>query len=230
MSSHAIIVLGIARSGTSALSGTLAHMGVPFGDKLKPADWQNPKGNYEHKALSQANQRILAAVDSNWSDLRPLPEYWLEKSSVKAEKSTISQIIESEFKTLPIFGIKDLRLVTLLPLYLDIFDKLDITNSILSTVRNKNEVLESIEKSTYFHGEYSAEKAEQLYDHYMTSIENIHSLHGGLSIPFEALLYQTDDTIDKIKQHLPKLAITFLAEQKQQPAFIDPKLHRCKLP
>ncbi|MEQ9229573.1 MAG: hypothetical protein RIF46_02755 [Cyclobacteriaceae bacterium] len=79
MKTHAILVLGIARSGTSALAGTLAHMGIPFGNGLKPIDEQNAKGNYEHLELSKLNQQVLKVLGSNWSDHNPLPKNWFDQ-------------------------------------------------------------------------------------------------------------------------------------------------------
>ena len=70
---EAVVVLGVARSGTSALSGALDILGVPFAGRLKPLDDWNAKGNYEHAELSDANKRILRALDSDWSDESPLP-------------------------------------------------------------------------------------------------------------------------------------------------------------
>ena len=60
MTSRCIIVLGIPRSGTSAVAGTLHRMGVDMGDgHFQPVDALNARGYYEdlrwqriHKALA----------------------------------------------------------------------------------------------------------------------------------------------------------------------------------
>ncbi|MEE9411759.1 MAG: hypothetical protein V3V22_01780 [Methylococcales bacterium] len=155
MNKYAFIVLGVARSGTSALAGCLSHLGVEFGQGLKPVDWQNPKGNFENKALSQANQRLLALLGSNWSDHKSLPEGWRSFADVSKEDGIIENIIRKVFSEHSPIGLKDPRLVPLLPLYMDLLKRLGYIPVLISTTRNKHEVIESIGKSGYYHGEYS---------------------------------------------------------------------------
>ena len=49
---HAYIVLGMARSGTSAIARGLKALGIDLGQQLTPANhtW-NPKGFFEDKEL-----------------------------------------------------------------------------------------------------------------------------------------------------------------------------------
>ena len=229
MSSFAILILGIARSGTSALAGTLAHMGIPFGSHLKPADQQNPKGNYENIALSKANQRILSVLGSNWSDHHSLPNNWQENPKIIAEALEIKNLLVAEFSHLKVFGIKDPRLVPLFPLYSRILLQQNILPIVISTLRNKHEVIESIGKSGYYHGNFSFEQGEKLYVHYRKKIEKALAVSNGLEIRFENLLYQTETTLNDIRNFLPSEIHTFLDKAEfAQPAFIDVELHHCK--
>ncbi len=69
----AVIVLGMHRSGTSALAGMLSMLGVQFGDSLMAPQADNSKGFWEHRDIVGLNDRILAAFDSSWDDVRPIP-------------------------------------------------------------------------------------------------------------------------------------------------------------
>ncbi len=89
---NAVVVVGIARSETSALSGALNILGVPFAGRLKLLDSWNAKGNYEHADLSDANKRILRALDSDWSDESPLPGKWAKRRDVRAISEGIAKI------------------------------------------------------------------------------------------------------------------------------------------
>ncbi len=66
-----IVVLGMHRSGTSALARVLGLMGCHVGrdDELAPADESNPKGYWERKDMWALNERALAALGASWHDV-----------------------------------------------------------------------------------------------------------------------------------------------------------------
>ena len=51
----ALLVLGMHRSGTSALTRVLNLLGVALGDDLMPPGPDNPLGFWEHQALAHAS-------------------------------------------------------------------------------------------------------------------------------------------------------------------------------
>ena len=62
-----IFVLGMHRSGTSALAGALAASGVWLGrDLLEPAPGVNDKGFWEHKELVRINESLLELAGLHW--------------------------------------------------------------------------------------------------------------------------------------------------------------------
>ncbi len=69
LNNTAIIVLGMHRSGTSALAGALALLGVDMGRSLlAPAD-DNVRGLWEHEELVRLHDRLLSAFESSWDDV-----------------------------------------------------------------------------------------------------------------------------------------------------------------
>src|SRR5262249_1740037 len=74
--SNAIVVLGMHRSGTSALAGMLHHLGVALGDELMPATADNPRGYWEHRDIVAINDRLMTELGRTWHDVRPLPPMW----------------------------------------------------------------------------------------------------------------------------------------------------------
>ncbi len=66
-----IVVLGMHRSGTSALARVLGLMGCHVGrdDELTPADEANPKGYWERKDVWALNERALHAAGASWHDV-----------------------------------------------------------------------------------------------------------------------------------------------------------------
>ena len=62
---RAIFVLGMHRSGTSAISRGLVALGIDWGDNLMGAQPDNLKGFWEDQTLHNINQQILAHCSSD---------------------------------------------------------------------------------------------------------------------------------------------------------------------
>ena len=72
--SRSIIVLGMHRSGTSALTGVLSYLGADPGPSLIPGiEGINPKGFWEHSEIVKVHNNLLTALGSSWDDERALP-------------------------------------------------------------------------------------------------------------------------------------------------------------
>ena len=63
MKQTCILILGMHRSGTSALSGTLSILDVYLGSKLIPALEQNAKGFFENTQLNTLNNNLQQISD-----------------------------------------------------------------------------------------------------------------------------------------------------------------------
>lgn len=117
-----LVVLGMHRSGTSALAGALQHIGVYLGRHLMPLEaGNNPKGFFENSLISEIDENILAACHSSWDDQFPLPEHWWQQDALIERHKRACDILQTEFQDHPLFGIKDPRLCLLLPFWQPIF-------------------------------------------------------------------------------------------------------------
>src|SRR5690242_11315077 len=63
-----VVVLGMHRSGTSAVTRVVNLLGVPIGreDRLMPVQADNPAGFWEHLALMDVNDAVLARLGGAW--------------------------------------------------------------------------------------------------------------------------------------------------------------------
>jgi hypothetical protein len=62
-----IFVLGMHRSGTSAVAGVLARLGFSLGTELVPAQSRvNDAGFFEDKAVLEFHESLLAALGRAW--------------------------------------------------------------------------------------------------------------------------------------------------------------------
>src|SRR5690606_4349244 len=65
-SREAIIVLGMHRSGTSAVSGVLAKLGAQAPRSLMPPTQDNPRGYWESSELMKFHDRVLESAGHRW--------------------------------------------------------------------------------------------------------------------------------------------------------------------
>jgi hypothetical protein len=92
-----VIVLGMHRSGTSALTRILNLLGLSLcsDTDLMTGFYDNPAGHWESASLCDFNDRILAACGGEW-DLPPrLPPEWHRSPNVRALRSTAETLFNA---------------------------------------------------------------------------------------------------------------------------------------
>lgn len=82
-----LLVLGMHRSGTSFLAGSLQAAGLAL-DGASTQDKHNAKGNRERRDLMELHDRILAARGHAWHDPPPGPVGWTPEESGEARALT----------------------------------------------------------------------------------------------------------------------------------------------
>src|ERR1700759_5092074 len=93
---QAILVLGMHRSGTSALAGVACSLGASAPNNLLPANFSHPNGYWESLPLVQAHSDLLASADSSWDDWRQLDARWYGSEDAPRFRRRIRGILESE--------------------------------------------------------------------------------------------------------------------------------------
>ncbi len=78
MTEHqAILVLGMHRSGTSALTRVLNLLGAELGSRLMPAvSGNNENGFWENQDAVDIHEALLSDLGRNWHDIREMPAGW----------------------------------------------------------------------------------------------------------------------------------------------------------
>lgn len=113
-----VLVLGMHRSGTSALAGALQSMGFEVGpeDDVMPADDQNPEGYFELSSIVRANDDLLAHFGGSWDSPPEFAPEWANDDAatqfIDAARSVIGELFESDH-----FVLKDPRISILLPVW-----------------------------------------------------------------------------------------------------------------
>lgn len=141
----AILVLGMHRSGTSAVTRVLNLLGVDLGGELMaPAEGNNPLGFWEHQKVVDIHDALLTALGRSWSDIRALPEGWLESEAAGVACEQLVEVLAAEFSESPLWAVKDPRLCRLLPLWKMVLARLNVSMHALLVLRHPDEVAESL--------------------------------------------------------------------------------------
>jgi glycosyltransferase involved in cell wall biosynthesis/GT2 family glycosyltransferase len=141
-----LVVLGMHRSGTSAVAGTLEHRGVDFSERLIAPAEDNPKGFFEHADIWQQDHDILAALGSEWDDPLPLPDGWQDTPEVRAASAALHAILQRDFGRSALAGIKDPRMCRLMPVWRQWLAQAAMAPLVVLVVRQPVDVVASLAK------------------------------------------------------------------------------------
>lgn len=143
---YAVLVLGMHRSGTSALSGVLAKLGATPPRSLMAANEFNAKGYWESKELVILHDEILKSAGSRWSDWGRFNEGWFESPVFPEFEDRLEAAITREYGDCAFFSVKDPRMSRFLPIWLRTLDRMKIAPKVIVSVRHPEEVVRSLER------------------------------------------------------------------------------------
>lgn len=149
--SKALLVLGMHRSGTSAVTRVMNLMGAALNrDILQSMPGVNDTGFWESLDIVLIHDELLKAAGSVWDDTSSLSSAWLESDATAQFKERIQAILRRDFADAPLFAIKDPRLCRLGALWRPILEKFGAEPLIVMPVRNPLEVAASLEARDQF--------------------------------------------------------------------------------
>ncbi|HEY4559256.1 MAG TPA: hypothetical protein VIG54_00785 [Lysobacter sp.] len=149
--SRVVLVLGMHRSGTSAVTGALARCGVALGDHLIEGAADNPAGYFEHADAVRADDELLLGIGRAWDDVRSMPDDWLASSAAARARDAIESGVVAELRGTALWGLKDPRMCRLLPLWLLVIESVDVEPSGLLVLRHPDEVAASLARRDSMH-------------------------------------------------------------------------------
>lgn len=148
---RAIVVLGMHRSGTSAIARGLTTLGVELGDNLMPAaQGNNERGFWEDQEIVDINTDILKELGHTWHSLKPLASERLASFEGSHLQQRALDYLREFFGDAPVFGLKDPRISLLLPFWLRIFELANIEPAFILSLRHPLSVANSLHKRDGF--------------------------------------------------------------------------------
>lgn len=196
----AIFILGMHRSGTSAITSLIESMGAYVGkpDELLANTPDNPHGFFERKDILAANQRVMKWQGCNWFTVggfdarRPLPAMCHQPVAECVARLTLH----------PIFAAKDPRFCLTLPYWLPLLPHPPL---IILAIRHPA----SIAQSLHTRNQLPIAHGLGLWEAYMqAALANIRGMTV-LPVAYEALManpqQQAEALYQALRQHFSLL-------------------------
>ncbi len=139
------VVLGMHRSGTSAITKSLELLGIGLGSDLHPAGFDNPKGFWEDRECIEINDVLLGHLGSAYDQLGlAWSEIYLD-SQVSALRLRATQHIRRKLEeNNNVWGFKDPRTCRLLCFWGEVFQALKCEVNFILAIRNPASVATSL--------------------------------------------------------------------------------------
>lgn len=114
----ALVVLGMHRSGTSALTRFLSLRGAALPGELLPAVvGDNDRGFWESRDFLDRHERFFSDTGTHWTDPVLMDPAVFETGESKALEDDLVDLLARNFADAPLFVIKDPRICRLVPVW-----------------------------------------------------------------------------------------------------------------
>jgi hypothetical protein len=155
MTRQAVLVIGMHRSGTSALAGLLARLGAAVPNTVIAADEHNALGYWESVEFNRFHDRLLSSAGTSWDAWTPLSPDFLEPAAADAFAKEFARLLHDEFGTAPLFVAKDPRICRFVPFWLQSLAASGVDPVPILTIRAPLDVASSLAERNHFGREHS---------------------------------------------------------------------------
>ena len=142
--SDVLLVLGMHRSGTSSVAGSLMKLGGGKPKHPNKPSRSNPRGYFESDPLIHLHDEILASAGSKWSDWRAFNPSWFESPTAVEFRKRARETFAAEFEGSALAVMKDPRVCRLSPFWFDVFREMAIKPHVAMPIRSPLDVAHSL--------------------------------------------------------------------------------------
>ncbi|MFM9847871.1 MAG: hypothetical protein ACKVP3_12010 [Hyphomicrobiaceae bacterium] len=139
-----LLVLGMHRSGTSAVARVASLLGADLPKVVMGPNRGNERGHWEPERLVACHDRLLEKLGSRWNDWRSLDAAERSTRALADFKPELSDLIDADYPHSGLFVLKEPRLCRLVPFYAELLREKGIEPRYLLVIRNPLAVIHSL--------------------------------------------------------------------------------------
>lgn len=142
------MILGMHRSGTSALARVISLLGADLPQSLMGGEAghtaSNPTGHWESEPLAKLNEALLRSAGLSWRSIEPVAPDWYQSARFAEFRDSARDTVEEEFGASNLFVYKDPRTCLLVPFWLEVMHSIGIDVRVICTYRDVEEIARSL--------------------------------------------------------------------------------------
>lgn len=196
-----LLVLGMHRSGTSALTRMLSLAGAELPLRLMPAGLGNETGHWEPQFLVDFHDRMLQDIGSSWHDWRQADFSMLAPEKRAALKAEMQKILLEDYPAGDIFVVKDPRLCRFAAFFMEAVEDLGCKVALIQTFRNPLDVVKSLNtRKGVWPADYTATDAALLWLRHVIDSEMDCLGRQRAVVSYDALMANPEQTLAVIER------------------------------
>ncbi len=139
-----VLVLGMHRSGTSAMTRTIHAMGAALPSNLIDPSPDNEEGFWESEEIVRIHNDFLVAVGHGWNDPRTPTQAMFDSPAAATCRAALMAVLRRDFASEALFVIKDPRISILMPIWGGLLEEFGAKPFVLLGFRHPDEVALSL--------------------------------------------------------------------------------------
>jgi GT2 family glycosyltransferase len=195
-----ILVLGMHRSGTSAITRVLSLLGAALPRNMLGAQAGNDAGHWEPARLLVLNDELLQSAGSSWDDWRQLTLDTLPEDAKLEYQRKVREIIADEYGDANLLVLKDPRICRFAPFFADILRGTGLNVRYVIPLRQPPAVAASLFKRNGMSNDFS----DLLYLRHVLDAEATTRSADRLIVDYDELLDDPKTTSDRVASWLLK--------------------------
>ena len=140
----AILVVGMHRSGTSAVTRMMNMLGAELSGELLGSNASNELGHWESEEIIGLHDAMLKSAGSIWNDVFGIDPDWFRTEAAKGFRKSITAFLNECFSEAKIFVVKDPRLALFVPVWTEALSEFGLRPRCVLPYRNPLEVAASL--------------------------------------------------------------------------------------
>ncbi|WP_320034595.1 hypothetical protein [Halarcobacter sp.] len=193
-----IVVLGMHRSGTSALTGVLDICDIKLGNNIMGESEFNAKGHFENLEIVNFNEKLLEELNSTWYSPNGVnEELYKELLNNTHLINKAKTLIIQEFGDNELIAIKDPRMCFLFDFWEKVLTELNYEIDAILLYREPLDIAKSLERRDYFEYDYSI----LLWLKYAIYAEKLSRNHKRIFLSYNQLLNDPESVLKMILEN-----------------------------